>query len=66
MTIIEEVKDLTKMSFDELLGSLMTYEITLKSNEKSDESNKKRKIAFKTSSSQTKEESKMMKIVMRK
>ena len=39
------------MVLDELLGSLMTHEFTLKSNEGFDESKKKRKIAFKTSSS---------------
>ena len=40
------------MGLDELLESLMTHEITLKSNQKIDESKKKRAIAFKTSSSQ--------------
>ena len=44
------------MGLDELLGSLMTREITLKSNEESDESKKKRKIAYKTSSSQNNDE----------
>ena len=57
MTAIEEAKDLIKMSLDELLGSLMTHEITMKNNDESDE-NKKNKgiIAFKTSSSQIEEE----------
>ena len=49
-TAIEEAKDLTKMGLDELLGSLITHQITMKSNEKIDESKKKREIAFKTSS----------------
>ena len=53
--MIEEAKDLTKMGLDELLGSLMTHEITLKSNEEFDESKKKRDMAFKTSSSHTNE-----------
>ena len=30
MVVIEEANDLTKMSLDELLGSLITHEITLK------------------------------------
>ena len=47
----EKAKDITQMGLNELLGSLMTHEITLKNNEKIDESKKKRKIAFKTSSS---------------
>ena len=59
---IEEAKDLTKMSLDELLGSLMTHEITLKSNE----SKKKMEIAFKTSPSHTMKPHPTMKKVMRK
>ena len=55
MTAIEEAKDLSKMSIDELLKSLMTHEITLKGNEEIDESKKKREIAFKISSSHTNE-----------
>ena len=54
---IEKAKDLTKMDFYELFGSLMTHEITLKSNEEIDESKKRRKITFRTSSSQINEES---------
>ena len=44
------------MDLDELLGSFMTHEITVKSNEKIDENKKKREIAFKTSSSHTNED----------
>ena len=51
VTAIEEAKALTKIGLDELLGSFMIYEITLKSNEEIDESKKKREMAFKTSSS---------------
>ena len=51
VTAIEEANDLTKIGLDELLGSLMTHEITLRSNEKIDERKKKNEITFKTSSS---------------
>ena len=44
VTAIEEAKGFIKMGLDELLGSLMTHEITLKSNEKFDESKRKRKL----------------------
>ena len=66
MTAIQEAKNLTKMGLDELLRSLMTHDITLKSNKKNDESKKKREIVFKTSSDKIKKKSNMMKIVMRK
>ena len=55
MIAIEEAKNLTKIGLDELLGSLMTHEITLKNNEEIDKSKKKRKIFFKTSSSRVNE-----------
>ena len=44
------------MGLDELLGSLITHKITIKSNKEFDESKKKREIAFKTSSSQQNDE----------
>ena len=56
VTAIEEAKDFTKTDLDEFVEFLMTYEITLKNNEEIDESKKKRKIAFKTSSLQINEE----------
>ena len=56
MTAIEKAKDLKKIDLDELLGSLMTHEIILKSNEENNENKKKREIAFMTSSSQINEE----------
>ena len=65
MTAIKEAKDLKKMDLDELLESLMKHEITLKINEESGESKKKRKIAFKTSSIQDSDKIKMMIKVMR-
>ena len=40
-TVIEESKDLTTLSLEELIGSLMTYEINVKRNE---EDLKKKKI----------------------
>ena len=55
MTAIEETKDLNKMSLDEVLGSLMTHDITLKGNEEINESKMKKEIVFKTSSSHTNE-----------
>ena len=44
------------MGLDEFLGPLMTHEITLKSNKENDERKKKKKITFKTSSSQINKE----------
>ena len=44
-TVIEESKDLSTLSLEELIGSLMTYEINMKKNE--DESKKKKSIALK-------------------
>ena len=56
VTTIEEGNNLTKMGLDELFESLMTHEITLKSNKEIDERRKKKEIVFKTSSSQPNEE----------
>ena len=44
-TIIEESKNLATLSLEELIGSLMTYEINVKRNE--DDSRKKKTIALK-------------------
>ncbi|MQL91061.1 hypothetical protein Taro_023666 [Colocasia esculenta] len=46
-TVIEDSKDLSKMKLDELIGSLMTYEINVK--RKETEENPKRLIALKAS-----------------
>ena len=48
-TVIEDSKDLSKMSLDELIGSLMTYEINLRRNE--DLIIKTKPMALKASSS---------------
>ena len=47
VTVIEESKDLSTSSLEELIGSLMIYEINVQKNE--DESKKKKSIALKTS-----------------
>ena len=44
-TVIEESKDLSTLSLEALIGSLMTYEINMQKNE--DESKKKKTIALK-------------------
>jgi hypothetical protein len=54
VTTIEEAKDLTKMSLDELLGSLMIHEIMLKGRE--EEANPKRSLALKSSHQESEEE----------
>jgi len=54
VTAIEEAKDLTKMSLDELLGSLMTHEIMLKGRE--EEAKPNRSLALKSSHQEGEEE----------
>jgi hypothetical protein len=54
VTAIKEAKDLTKMSLDELLGSLMTHEIMLKGREEKE--NPKRSLALKSSHQESEEE----------
>lgn len=54
VTAIEEAKDLTKMSLDELLGSLMTHEFMLKGRE--EEAKPKRSLALKSSHQESEEE----------
>ena len=44
VTTIQEVKDLTKLSLEELIGSLMTYEIELQNQQRVEENEKS--IAF--------------------
>ena len=47
VTVIEESKDLSTLSLEELIDSLMTYEINVQKNE--DDFKKKKTIALKTS-----------------
>ncbi|GAV66639.1 zf-CCHC domain-containing protein/UBN2 domain-containing protein [Cephalotus follicularis] len=51
VTAIEEAKDLNTLPLEELLGSLMTHEMTIKNHEDEEEQDKKKKkvIAFKSS-----------------
>ncbi|WJZ95219.1 hypothetical protein VitviT2T_014004 [Vitis vinifera] len=50
---IQEAKDLTKLPMEELIGSLITYEISLAKKQQEDEDKKKKSIALKAT---TKEE----------
>ena len=53
VTAIHEAKDLTKIPIEELIGSLMTYEINLEKKQQKSEDKKKKSIALKAT---TKEE----------
>ena len=53
VTAIQEAKDLTKLPLEELIGSLMTYEINLAKKQQKGEDKKKKNIALKST---TKEE----------
>ncbi|RVW13529.1 hypothetical protein CK203_101461 [Vitis vinifera] len=53
VTAIQEAKDLTKLPLEELIGSLMTYEINLAKKQQEGEDKKKKSIALKAT---TKEE----------
>ncbi|RVW73042.1 hypothetical protein CK203_061054 [Vitis vinifera] len=53
VTAIQEAKDLTKLPMEELIGSLMTYEINLTKKLQEGEDKKKKNIALKAT---TKEE----------
>ena len=53
VTAIQEAKDLTKLPLEELIGSLMTYEINLVKKQQEGEDKKKKSIALKVT---TKEE----------
>ena len=47
VTAIQEAKDLTKLPMEELIGSLMTYEINLEKKLQEGEDKKKKSIALK-------------------
>ena len=47
VTVIQKAKDLTKLHLDELIGSLMTYEINLAKKQQEREDKKKKSIALK-------------------
>ncbi|KAL6320963.1 hypothetical protein AAG906_010772 [Vitis piasezkii] len=53
VTVIQEAKDLTKLPLEELIGSLMTYEINLVKKQQEGEDKKKKSITLKAT---TKEE----------
>ena len=53
VTAIQEAKDLTKLPIEELIGSLMTYEINLAKKLQESEDKKKKSITLKAT---TKEE----------
>ncbi|KAL6329722.1 hypothetical protein AAG906_035370 [Vitis piasezkii] len=59
VTIIQEAKDLTKLPLEELIGSLMTYEINLEKKQQKREDKKKKSVALKATSK--KEEVKSLK-----
>ncbi|GAV58542.1 UBN2 domain-containing protein, partial [Cephalotus follicularis] len=58
VTAIQEAKDLNTLPLEELLGSLMTHEMTIKNHEDDEEQdkNKKKVIAFKSSTADSSEE----------
>ncbi|KAL6340564.1 hypothetical protein AAG906_010472 [Vitis piasezkii] len=47
VTAIQEAKDVTKLPLEELIRSLMTYEINLAKKQQEDEDKKKKSIALK-------------------
>ncbi|GAV90807.1 zf-CCHC domain-containing protein/UBN2 domain-containing protein, partial [Cephalotus follicularis] len=58
VTAIEEAKNLNTLPLEELLGSLMTHEMTIKNHEEDEEQDKKKKkvIAFKSSTPDSSDE----------
>ena len=48
VTVIQEAKDLNSLPLEELLGSLMTYELTQKQHAQDDEKKKRRTVACKS------------------
>nr|CAN73417.1 hypothetical protein VITISV_017053 [Vitis vinifera] len=56
VTTIQEAKDLTKLPLEELIGSLMTYEINLVKKQKECENKKKKCIVLKATTKEEEEE----------
>ena len=56
VTVIQEAKDLTKLPIEELIGSLMTYEINLEKKLKEGEDKKKKSITLKATTKEEEEE----------
>ena len=56
VTVIQEAKDLTKLPLEELIGSLMTYEINLAKKQQEGEDKKKNSIALKATTKKEEEE----------
>ena len=56
VTAIQEAKDLTKPPLEELIGSLMTYEINLAKKQQEGEDKKKNSIALKATTKKEEEE----------
>ena len=48
MIAIQEAKDLTKLSLEELIGPLMTHELNMAQREEEEESKKMKTITFKS------------------
>ena len=55
VTAIQEAKDLTKLPMEELIGSLMRYEINLTKKLQEGEDKKKKSIALKTTTKKEEE-----------
>ncbi|RVW94235.1 hypothetical protein CK203_034798 [Vitis vinifera] len=55
LTAIQEAKDLTKLSLEELIGSLMTYEINLAKKQQEGEDKKKKNIDLKATTKKEEE-----------
>ena len=56
VTTIQEAKDLTKLPMEELIGSLMTYEINLTKKLQEGEDKKKKSIALKATTKEEEED----------
>ena len=48
VTVTHEARDLTKLSIEEFIGSLMTHDLNIHQKEKEEDSKKKKTIAFKS------------------